>query len=97
MISPIPGSDRLLSVLTTALTPKRLPLLIGVDGRWGAGKSSVASWLAWQLGMPAVSLDLYMIRDSKPLEWRSEDLGPEAEQANRGTRNWVARCTSLTM
>jgi hypothetical protein len=30
------------------------------DGVDGGGKSSLASWLAWQLGMPAVQLDLYL-------------------------------------
>jgi len=50
------------------------PLLIGIDGIDGSGKSSAASWLSWQLGMPAVHLDLYLIRDSEPLTWRYDDL-----------------------
>jgi uridine kinase len=37
----------------------RRPLLIGIDGAMGCGKSSTASWLAWQLGMPVVHLDFY--------------------------------------
>jgi predicted GTPase len=50
---PIPGSNELLDQIKQALTPKRFPLLIAIDGADGIGKSSLASWLAWQLGMPA--------------------------------------------
>jgi hypothetical protein len=60
---PIPRSDELLACIKEALTPDRLPLLIAIDGADLAGKSSLASWLAWQLGMPAVQLvDLYLIK-----------------------------------
>jgi hypothetical protein len=71
---PLPGSEKLLCRVHQALTPKRLPLLIAIDGADGIGKSSLASWLAWQLGAPAIYLDLYLIRDSNPLRWRSEEL-----------------------
>src|SRR5690242_16497425 len=74
MFLPIPGSAELLSAIKTALGPERKPLLIGLDGRWGAGKSSLASWLAWQLGMPSVHLDLYIVRNCSPLNWRYDDL-----------------------
>jgi hypothetical protein len=70
---PIPRSDELLDHLQEALTPNRLPLLIAVDGADGIGKSSLASWLAWQLGMPAVQLDLYLT-NRQPVRWRTEDL-----------------------
>jgi hypothetical protein len=50
------------------------PLLIGIDGIDGSGKSSAASWLSWQLKMPAVHLDLYLVRDSQPLTWRYDEL-----------------------
>jgi uridine kinase len=53
---------------------ERRPLLIAIDGLDGAGKSSLAAWLSWQLEMPAVHLDLYIVRDSNPLEFRSNDL-----------------------
>jgi uridine kinase len=53
---------------------ERRPLLIGVDGLDGAGKTSLAAWLSWQLEIPAVHLDLYMVRGSTPLEFRAEDL-----------------------
>ena len=39
----------------------------------GCGKSSLASWLAWQLGMPAVHLDLYNT-SNHPIQWRTADL-----------------------
>jgi hypothetical protein len=70
---PIPRSDDLLDRIKDALTPNRLPLLIAVDGADNAGKSSLASWLAWQLGMPAVQLDLYLT-NLRPIQWLTEDL-----------------------
>jgi uridine kinase len=51
-----------------------LPLLIAIDGADGVGKSSLASWLAWQLGAPSVHMDLYLVRDSDPLRWRTHEL-----------------------
>jgi hypothetical protein len=53
---------------------QRKALLIGIDGIDGAGKSSLAAWLSWQLEMPVVHLDLYVIRDSKPLLWRADEI-----------------------
>jgi uridine kinase len=50
------------------------PLLIGIDGLDGSGKTSLAAWLSWQLEMPAVHLDLYIVRDSSPLQFRTNDL-----------------------
>ena len=58
---PIPRSVELLYRVKEALTPNRRPLLIVIDGADGMGKSSLASWLAWQLGMPAVQLDLFIL------------------------------------
>ena len=74
MLKPIENSIDLLKTLQRKLGPDRLPLIIGIDGRSGAGKSSLASWLAWQLATPSVHLDLYVERDSEPLSWRYEDL-----------------------
>jgi pantothenate kinase-related protein Tda10 len=77
MKEPIPRSDELLDRLQEALTPNRLPhrlpLLTAVDGADGIGKSSLASWLAWQLGMPAVQLDLYLTC-LKPVRQLTEEL-----------------------
>jgi hypothetical protein len=70
---PIPRSDELLDRVKEALTPNRLPLLIAIDGADCSGKSSLAAWLAWQLGMPAVQLDLYLI-NLRPIQWLVEDL-----------------------
>src|SRR5262245_55834815 len=72
--SPLPGSEALLRKVQEALGRDRLPLLIAIDGADGIGKSSLASWLAWQLGAPAIYLDLYVIRGSNPLRWRSDEL-----------------------
>ena len=72
--SPLPGSTALLREVQDWLGPDRLPLLIAIDGADGVGKSSLASWLAWQLGAPAIHLDLYLVRASDPLRWRSDEL-----------------------
>jgi uridine kinase len=69
----LPRSEELLDHIVHALTPRRLPLLIVIDGADGCGKSSLASWLAWQLEMPTVHLDLYMTATA-PIQWRTEDL-----------------------
>ncbi|HEX9209262.1 MAG TPA: hypothetical protein VF901_02020 [Bradyrhizobium sp.] len=53
---------------------ERRPLLIGIDGLDGSGKSSLAAWLSWQLEMPAVSLDLFIVPDSSPLAFQTEHL-----------------------
>ena len=53
---------------------ERLPLLIGIDGVDGAGKSSLSAWLSWQLEMPSVHLDLYMIPDANSVAFKSDQL-----------------------
>jgi pantothenate kinase-related protein Tda10 len=73
MKHPILGSDALLDRIKQALTPNRLPLLIAIDGADGVGKSSLASWLAWQLGMPAIQLDLYLT-STQPIQWLTAHL-----------------------
>jgi len=73
MKAPIPRSEELLDRIEQALTPNRRPLLIAIDGADGSGKSSLASWLAWQLGMPAIQLDLYLT-NLHPIQWRTKDL-----------------------
>ncbi len=71
---PLPRSEELLERVKIALTPDRLPLLIAIDGADGCGKSSLASWLAWQLGMPAIQLDLYLTC-LEPVAWITKELG----------------------
>jgi uridine kinase len=73
MKQPLPLSEELLESVQRSLTLERLPLLIAVDGADDSGKSSLASWLAWQLAMPAVQLDLYLIK-VEPMEWLIPDL-----------------------
>jgi uridine kinase len=70
---PIPRSDELLKCVQTALTPNRRPLLIAIDGADGIGKSSLASWLAWQTEMPTVHLDLFLT-SLYPIQWLTGDL-----------------------
>jgi uridine kinase len=59
MKSALPGYAELRERIQAALGPTWRPLLIGIDGATGGGKSSTASWLAWQFGMPVVHLDFY--------------------------------------
>jgi hypothetical protein len=70
---PIPRSDELLDLVQTALTRDRRPLLVAIDGADGIGKSSLASWLAWQTGMPTVHLDLFLTC-VQPIQWLTADL-----------------------
>jgi uridine kinase len=49
-------------------------MIIGIDGRDGMGKSSLANWLGWQLGIPAYSLDDYFYASPQPHAWRTEEL-----------------------
>src|SRR5258705_4930842 len=72
--SLLPRSHELLQELQKRLGPSRSPLLIGIDGADGVGKSSLASWLAWQLGMPTVHLDFYLIHGSEPLAWMVKEI-----------------------
>jgi hypothetical protein len=78
---PLPGYEELRQLLWRQLGPNRSPLLIAIDGADCLGKTSLASWLAWQLGMPAVHLDLYMIDFG---QWREDDL-TRVIDARRGT------------
>jgi hypothetical protein len=62
--------------ICAVLGPKRNPVLIGFDGRDGQGKTSAATWLAWQLGMSAIHLD-HFIQPSQVegyIKWRTEEL-----------------------
>lgn len=77
--SALTGFEELLAHVQKELAPNRRPLLIAIDGPDGVGKSALASWLAWQLEMPSLHLDVYLVRDSKPQQWRTDDL----EQAIR--------------
>jgi hypothetical protein len=72
--SALPGYPELLEQVQKRLGPNRDPLLIAIDGRDGVGKSHLASWLSWQLGIPAVHLDLHLVRDSSPIQWRVGEL-----------------------
>jgi hypothetical protein len=58
---PLPGADGLLNRLRSLCLPWRA-MTIGVDGRNGAGKSSLARYISWQLGMPVLETDLWLMR-----------------------------------
>jgi hypothetical protein len=74
-LAPISYSE-LHAHVFAAIGPERQPLLIGLDGRDGHGKTSAANWLAWQFGMPALHLDLFTEHHdyTRAMEWRSVDL-----------------------
>ncbi len=72
--SALAGYEELLAQVQKELGPNRQPLLIAIDGLDGVGKSTLASWLAWQLEMPSLHLDVYLVRNSKPQQWRVDDL-----------------------
>jgi uridine kinase len=61
-----PEYEQLLIDLQLALGPDRKPHLIGIDGREGVGKTSLSSWLAWQLRMPVIHLDLFLKQNEVP-------------------------------
>ena len=61
-----PEYEMLLTKLCAALGPNRKPLLIGIDGNECGGKTTLSNWLAWQLGMPVVHLDLFLVRSETP-------------------------------
>jgi hypothetical protein len=78
MLKMLRHSDALLDCIQKALAPgeryqQRRALLIAIDGADGVGTSSLASWLAWQTGMPTVHLDLFLFC-SPPIQWRTADL-----------------------
>lgn len=49
--------------------------VIGVDGLPAAGKSTLARYLAWQLGMPAIETDTFLELHSGPHAHRVPELG----------------------
>jgi hypothetical protein len=64
---------KLLQILRKFALPWRA-LTIGIDGRMGAGKSTVGRFLAWQLGMPIVETDMWMLRRHIPIGYRYRQL-----------------------
>src|ERR1700689_614955 len=81
MIRPIPGSPELLVGIRELPRPPRregiggqLPLVIGIDGMPAAGKSGLARWLGWQLGIAIVELDLYRAAATNLPEWHYDHL-----------------------
>ena len=93
--SPHPRSRELLQELQERLGPNRMPLLIGIDGADGVGKSSLASWLAWQLGMPTVHLDFYLIHGSEPMAWMVKEINRIIGQRIDGERPMIIEGTFL--
>jgi hypothetical protein len=57
-----------------AIGEKWRRFLIGVDGVDGAGKSTLARYLSWQLGIPSIETDLFLERGQGPSALRHEEL-----------------------
>jgi hypothetical protein len=76
MIAAPSSYSELRAQVSEALGPCRNPILIGFDGRDGEGKTSAATWLAWQFGMLAIHLDLFIRRSESEgaISWRTDDL-----------------------
>lgn len=65
--------EQLVKKLRMQLRPWR-KLTIGVDGHDGVGKSVLARHLAWDLNLPAIETDMFIIRDVEPPAYRYDDL-----------------------
>ncbi len=50
-------------------------LTIGVDGWDGVGKSGLARYLAWDLDLPTIDTDMFIISNDEPPSYRYGDLG----------------------
>jgi len=68
---PFPNTKMFVGRYSTGLGRIARRFLIAIDGADGIGKSSFASWLAWQTGMPSVHLDLYT---TDLRQWRTDEL-----------------------
>jgi 2-phosphoglycerate kinase len=53
---------------------ERRPIMIGIDGRAGKGKTSLASWIGWQFNMPTIHLDLFLVPGRGRAEWELTGL-----------------------
>lgn len=83
-LQPIPGADNLLTCLRSFCLPWRA-LTIAIDGRNGAGKTSLARYLAWQLGMPVLETDLWLSSTS-PVTHRIDALREVVRSRHRQDR-----------
>ncbi|SDB74560.1 (d)CMP kinase [Belnapia rosea] len=83
-LPPLPGADDLLAHLRSFCLPWRA-LTIAIDGRNGAGKTSLARYLAWQLGMPVLETDLWLSSRS-PVTYRIAELEKLVRSRHRQDR-----------
>lgn len=83
-LPPIPGAEDLLTHLRSFCLPWRA-LTIAIDGRNGAGKTSVARYLAWQLAMPVLETDLWLSSTS-PVTHRVGELKKLIQSRHRQDR-----------
>lgn len=64
----------LLDTLKPIIYPRR-KLTIGIDGVDGAGKSPLARFLSWQLGMPALETDMFFQKGKSYPFLRFDEIG----------------------
>lgn len=55
--------------ILNALPTWRTPCIVAIDGVDGSGKSSLARYLAWQLGMPAIETDIFLVKEAPEGEY----------------------------
>src|SRR5690349_21156831 len=73
MMEILAAHESLLIKLRTFVQPWRR-LTIALDGRDGAGKSTLGRYLAWQLGIPVIETDLFLDPDEEQIRYRLFDL-----------------------
>jgi hypothetical protein len=64
---------RLVSELRHFILPWRR-LTIGIDGRDDSGKSSLGRFLSWQLGIPVIETDLFILPNCDGPAYRTAEL-----------------------
>ncbi len=74
-----PASSQLRAVIHRRLAGRAVPLLVALDGRSGAGKSTVARWLAAELGATVVEGDDFYAGGTDA-EWDARSPAEKAAQ-----------------
>ena len=69
------GAHRKLLAHLDSNWPENNSRIIAIDGLDGAGKTTIANFLAWQLGIAAISTDLFFSCSPNPeLKYRDDEI-----------------------